>query len=157
MQVWQASQDLQPMFAGIDQLIGQNLRRVQAAMQRHRIGPHHFSGSTGYGHGDLGREAYDEVYSSRQLHACYALTVSSSPSSTLSDLETVTAKYMSQKSGKNGHCVCNFASCVSPLTKQYPSCHTCNTMSVCMNASTAHSLKLFHGTYAQAAESCCGL
>lgn len=59
--VWQASQDLQPMFAGIDQLVGQNLRRVQAAMQRHRIGPHHFSGSTGYGHGDLGREAYDEV------------------------------------------------------------------------------------------------
>ncbi|KAL0033631.1 hypothetical protein WJX79_008788 [Trebouxia sp. C0005] len=59
--VWQASQDLQPTFAGIDQLVGQNLRRVQAAMQRHRIGPHHFSGSTGYGHGDLGREAYDEV------------------------------------------------------------------------------------------------
>lgn len=30
-------------------------------MRRHRIGPHHFSGSTGYGHGDLGREAFDEV------------------------------------------------------------------------------------------------
>ena len=67
MQVWQASQDLQPRFAGIDQLVGQNLRRVQAAMQRHRIGPHHFSGSTGYGHGDLGREAYDEVYSSLDM------------------------------------------------------------------------------------------
>ena len=72
------------MFAGIDQLVGQNLRRVQSAMQRHRIGPHHFSGSTGYGHGDLGREAYDEVYSFLDIQnvcllcACYALIVSSS-------------------------------------------------------------------------------
>ena len=49
------------MFAGIDQLVGSNLRRVQAAMRRARIGPHHFTGSTGYGHGDLGREAFDEV------------------------------------------------------------------------------------------------
>lgn len=60
-QVWQASQELQPIFAGIDQLTGQNLRRVQSAMRRCRIGPHHFSGSTGYGHGDLGREAFDSV------------------------------------------------------------------------------------------------
>ena len=30
-------------------------------MQRHRVGPHHFTGSTGYGHGDLGREAFDQV------------------------------------------------------------------------------------------------
>lgn len=62
-QVWQASHHLQPIFAGIDQLISQNLRRVQSAMQRHRVGPHHFSGSTGYGHGDLGREAFDLVSS----------------------------------------------------------------------------------------------
>lgn len=60
-QVWQASQDIQPIFAGIDQLVGQNIRRVQSAMQKQRIGPHHFSGSTGYGHGDLGREAFDSV------------------------------------------------------------------------------------------------
>ena len=66
-QVWQSSQDLQPIFVGIDQLISQNLRRVQAAMQRHRIGPHHFSGSTGYGHGDLGREAFDLVRCSTML------------------------------------------------------------------------------------------
>ena len=60
------------MFAGIDQLVGQNLRRVQAAMQRHRIGPHHFSGSTGYGHGDLGREAYDEVFLARHFRCLLA-------------------------------------------------------------------------------------
>ena len=29
--------------------------------RRARIGPHHFSGSTGYGHGDLGRAALDEA------------------------------------------------------------------------------------------------
>jgi hypothetical protein len=29
--------------------------------RRARIGPHHFLGSTGYGHGDLGREALDQV------------------------------------------------------------------------------------------------
>lgn len=140
MQVWQASQDLQPMFAGIDQLVGQNLRRVQSAMQRHRIGPHHFSGSTGYGHGDLGREAYDEVQSS---------------------LKTVIAKHTSQKSGKKGHChcvtmcICDFAPCISPLTRQHPPCQTCNIMSVCMNITTAHGLALFHMSYAQAVDSCC--
>eukprot|EP00882_Tetradesmus_deserticola_P032934 GHRQ01037579.1.p1 GENE.GHRQ01037579.1~~GHRQ01037579.1.p1 ORF type:complete len:146 (+),score=22.22 GHRQ01037579.1:276-713(+) len=32
-----------------------------AAGRRARIGPHHFLGSTGYGHGDLGREALDQV------------------------------------------------------------------------------------------------
>ncbi len=39
-----------------------NLRRVQEAFRRARVGPHHFQGSTGYGHGDLGREALDGVF-----------------------------------------------------------------------------------------------
>ena len=60
-QVWKSSQDLQATFASIDEIIGVNLRRVQTAMRQARIGPHHFSGSTGYGHGDLGREAFDQV------------------------------------------------------------------------------------------------
>jgi cystathionine beta-lyase family protein involved in aluminum resistance len=38
-----------------------NLQRVQAAMAEERVGPHHFAWSTGYGHGDLGRAAYDQV------------------------------------------------------------------------------------------------
>jgi hypothetical protein len=53
------------VFSGIDRTICSNLRRVQAAFKRQRIGPHHFQGSTGYGHGDLGREALDNVSSSR--------------------------------------------------------------------------------------------
>jgi hypothetical protein len=51
------------VFADIDALVGHSLRRVQAAFRRARIGPHHFGGSTGYGHGDMGRAALDQVSS----------------------------------------------------------------------------------------------
>jgi cystathionine beta-lyase family protein involved in aluminum resistance len=59
--VWAAAADARPLFDGIDRMVHANLKRVQQAMRRHRIGPHHFAGSTGYGHGDLGRAALDEV------------------------------------------------------------------------------------------------
>uniref|UniRef100_A0A383VT04 Uncharacterized protein n=1 Tax=Tetradesmus obliquus TaxID=3088 RepID=A0A383VT04_TETOB len=59
--VWGCAADLQPLFAAVDQRVAANLKRVQAAFKRARIGPHHFLGSTGYGHGDLGREALDQV------------------------------------------------------------------------------------------------
>lgn len=52
---------LRDTFAGIDALIAHNLQRVQRAFRDARVGPHHFAGSTGYGHGDLGRAALDEV------------------------------------------------------------------------------------------------
>jgi cystathionine beta-lyase family protein involved in aluminum resistance len=45
----------------VDRRVAANLARVQAAFRRARVGPHHFAGSTGYGHGDLGREALDNV------------------------------------------------------------------------------------------------
>lgn len=57
----QAAEELQPLFFEIDKLVGQNLQRVQAAFKANKIGPHHFTGSTGYGHGDLGRDALDDV------------------------------------------------------------------------------------------------
>ena len=60
-QVQQCASELQPVFADIDALVGAGLRRVQAAFRRARIGPHHFGGSTGYGHGDMGRAALDQV------------------------------------------------------------------------------------------------
>ena len=60
--VWAAAERLQPLFAAIDrELVSPNLRRVQRAMAAARVGPHHFAGSTGYGKGDLGRAALDEV------------------------------------------------------------------------------------------------
>ena len=57
----QCAVELQPVFADIDMLVGHNLRRVQNAFRHARIGPHHFGGSTGYGHGDIGRAALDEA------------------------------------------------------------------------------------------------
>lgn len=60
-QVWSAADDLQPLFAEVDRRVAVNIRRVQKAFMDHRIGPHHFQGSTGYGHGDFGREALDSV------------------------------------------------------------------------------------------------
>ncbi len=58
----QAEQALSQIFAGIDQKVKANLRRVLAAMGRHQVGVHHFSSVTGYGHNDLGRETFDRVF-----------------------------------------------------------------------------------------------
>lgn len=60
-QVWAAAADLGPVFSQIDRRVAFNLARVQRAFRDQRIGSHHFQGSTGYGHGDLGREALDKV------------------------------------------------------------------------------------------------
>ena len=47
LQVWSAADEVRPLFNDIDRMVYTNLKRVQQAMRRHRIGPHHFSGSTG--------------------------------------------------------------------------------------------------------------
>ena len=47
LQVWSAADEVRPLFSDIDLMVNANLKRVQQAMRRHRIGPHHFSGSTG--------------------------------------------------------------------------------------------------------------
>ena len=60
-QVQQCAARLQPEFAGIDALVGANLRRVQRTFRAARVAPHHFAGSTGYGHGDLGRAVLDQA------------------------------------------------------------------------------------------------
>lgn len=52
---------MQEQFLRIDELICGNSAKVQEAFSRAKVGPHHFAGSTGYGHGDLGRCALDEV------------------------------------------------------------------------------------------------
>lgn len=41
--------------------VAEHVRRVQRAFARQRVGPEHLQGSTGYGHGDLSREALDNV------------------------------------------------------------------------------------------------
>ena len=60
-EVMDATVELYDTFLNVDCAAALNLQRVQAAMAEENVGPHHFSGSTGYGHGDLGRAAYDQV------------------------------------------------------------------------------------------------
>lgn len=57
-----AEQALLQIFSGIDAIVKQNLYRVLQAFRHHSVGAHHFSGVTGYGHDDLGRETLDKVF-----------------------------------------------------------------------------------------------
>ena len=60
--VWDCVEALQSDFLAIDRLIAHNSARVQRAFARQRLGPHCFQGSTGYGHGDLGRSVLDAAF-----------------------------------------------------------------------------------------------
>jgi cystathionine beta-lyase family protein involved in aluminum resistance len=53
---------LLPIFYRIDAQVKQNLERVLAAFRRHRVGSHHFSSVSGYGHDDIGRDTFDRVF-----------------------------------------------------------------------------------------------
>ncbi len=57
-----AEQTLLPTFARIDTQVKFNLARVLNAFRRHQVGVHHFSSVSGYGHGDLGRQVFDQVF-----------------------------------------------------------------------------------------------
>jgi len=61
-QLRQAEQALLQIFSGIDAQVKQNLKKVLNAFRNHRVGAHHFTGVTGYGHDDLGRETLDKVF-----------------------------------------------------------------------------------------------
>lgn len=58
----EAENALSPIFSGIDAQVKQNLQRVLNAFRNHRVGVHHFSSVSGYGHDDLGRETLDRVF-----------------------------------------------------------------------------------------------
>jgi hypothetical protein len=58
----QAEKALSPIFSEIDTKVKQNLIKVLQAFREHRVGVHHFSSVSGYGHDDLGRETLDKVY-----------------------------------------------------------------------------------------------
>jgi cystathionine beta-lyase family protein involved in aluminum resistance len=51
-----------PIFYGIDTQVKHNLERVLRAFRHHRVGSHHFSSVSGYGHDDLGRDTLDKVF-----------------------------------------------------------------------------------------------
>ena len=49
-------------FYQIDTQVKKNLAKVLAAFRAHKVGTHHFSSVSGYGHDDLGREVLDRVF-----------------------------------------------------------------------------------------------
>lgn len=57
-----SEQTLTQIFYGIDLQVKENLERVLAAFRQFRVGSHHFSSVSGYGHGDLGRQTLDQVF-----------------------------------------------------------------------------------------------
>lgn len=54
--------DLKERFEAIDVVAEYNQAKVLAAMQKHRVSAECFTGSTGYGYNDQGREVLEEVY-----------------------------------------------------------------------------------------------
>ena len=48
--------------SNIDAVSAENTRRVLEAFQDHRVAEAYFSGTTGYGYDDLGRDKLDEIY-----------------------------------------------------------------------------------------------
>ena len=49
-------------FYQIDTQVKKNLAKVLAAFRTHKVGTHHFSSVSGYGHDDLGRDVLDRVF-----------------------------------------------------------------------------------------------
>ena len=53
---------LEPVFKNIDEICYQNSQKVLEAFWQENIGEQHFNSTTGYGYGDLGRDALERVY-----------------------------------------------------------------------------------------------
>ncbi|MDB5096498.1 MAG: aluminum resistance protein [Cyanobacteria bacterium RYN_339] len=53
---------LHPVWARLDAVAHHNTAKVLDAFQEERVGDHHFAGTTGYGHDDLGREILEKVF-----------------------------------------------------------------------------------------------
>ena len=60
--IQQAEHSLLQIFHEIDVQVKHNLRRILTSFRNNRVGTHHFSSVSGYGHGDLGRDVLDRVF-----------------------------------------------------------------------------------------------
>ena len=58
----EAEQKLAPLFADFDKISEQNTARVLDAFRTHRVSEAMLCGTTGYGYGDIGRDALEAVY-----------------------------------------------------------------------------------------------
>lgn len=57
-----AQRDIQEQFTRIDAIAEENTQKVLSAFQTHRVAEADFSGTTGYGYDDLGRDKLDAIY-----------------------------------------------------------------------------------------------
>jgi len=57
-----AETDLREQFARVDAIAQVNTEKVLDAFQTHRVAESYFTGTTGYGYDDLGRDKLDEIY-----------------------------------------------------------------------------------------------
>lgn len=58
----EAEKQLLPTFIEIDQQVKQHIRKTLQAFRDYKVGEHHFSSVSGYGHNDLGRDVFDRVF-----------------------------------------------------------------------------------------------
>ncbi len=58
----QAESELRDQFDRIDAIAAENTEKVLAAFQKHKVAESYFTGTTGYGYDDLGRDKLDEIY-----------------------------------------------------------------------------------------------
>ena len=58
----QAEKELRPHFDEFDRIAYVNTARVLEAFAAHRVSEAMFAPSTGYGYGDIGRDALDAIY-----------------------------------------------------------------------------------------------
>ncbi len=58
----QAQKELVQEFSHIDSIAEENAHHVLSAFQNHRVAEGYFSGTTGYGYDDLGRNKLDQIY-----------------------------------------------------------------------------------------------
>ena len=57
-----ATKLVQPVLVQLEQTAAYNQQKMMAAFNQARVSESHFVGTTGYGYGDRGRDALDEVY-----------------------------------------------------------------------------------------------
>ncbi len=58
----QAQADCENIFSSLDEAEIYNTRRVLSAMQKHQVASRHFSPTTGYGYGDIGRDTLEAIF-----------------------------------------------------------------------------------------------
>lgn len=60
--IQQVEEEIKPVFKEIDKICEKNSKKVLQAFQRNSISEMHFNSTTGYGYGDVGRDAIESIF-----------------------------------------------------------------------------------------------